>query len=346
MLSYASDLTTTRKRTGRLLQFARFAAAIAWSASSWLLSASSARGITHRLNLPAWQPLLSALFLLFLLAVGYLLLEMIGRRPASFRSVLALPSRPSARTEWLTGAALGWGMVILSILPMALAGSLHVTFWTEPGTLRLLAITLLTLAAQTLAVEVIFRGYAFRCLIDTTGPVLATLGMSVLFGLAQVLHHGARAAGIWMAILMGIVLSVSWLRTHGLWIAWGMHFAWSASMGVLFGLPVKGSVESAVLVQTIASGRRSLTGGSYGPEAARFTALALLVGLVILVRVTREYAWNYTHPTIVPGGYPMEAKPPAAHVAMEQEQQSRPPALIQILPASPQGRSAGDPPDA
>ena len=289
---------------------------------------------------------MSALFLLFLLAVGYLLLEMIARRPASFRSVLALPNRATAHTEWLIGAALGWGMVILAILPMALTGSLHVTFWTEPGTLRLLLITLLTLAAQTLAVEVIFRGYAFRCLIDTTGPILATLGMSILFGLVQVPVHGARTAGIWMAVLMGIVLSVSWLRTHGLWIAWGMHFAWNASMGVLFGLPVKGSVDSSVLVQTIASGRRWFTGGSYGPEAARFTVLALLAGLIVLVRVTRDYAWNYTHPTIVPGGYPMEAKPPAAHVAMEQEQQNRPPALVQILPAPPERRSADDPPDA
>ena len=66
-------------------------------------------------------------------------------------------------------------------------------------------------------------------------------------------------------------------------------------------------------------------------------AMALLVGLIVLVRVTREYAWNYTHAPIVAGGYPMEAKPPAAHVAMEQEQQNRPPALVQILPTSPAG---------
>ncbi|HEY2040580.1 MAG TPA: CPBP family intramembrane glutamic endopeptidase [Edaphobacter sp.] len=344
-MSYASDLTTTRKRTGRILQLARFVATLAWSASSWLLAASSARGITHRLNIPAWQPFLSALFLLFLLAVGYLLLEMIARRPASFRSVLALPRRPSAGTEWLIGAALGWGMVVLAILPMALTGSLHVTFWTGPGTMRLLLITLLTLAAQALAIEVIFRGYAFRCLIETTGPVVATIVMSILFGLIQAILYGAGTPGIWMAIFIGVLLSVSWLRTHGLWIAWGLHFAWSASMGVLFGLPVKGSIDSAVLVQTIASGRRWFTGGSYGPEAARFTALALLAGLIVLVRVTRDYAWNYTHAPILPGGYPMEAKPPAAHVAMEQEQQNRPPALIQILPAPPQGRSADDPPD-
>jgi hypothetical protein len=72
--------------------------------------------------------------------------------------------------------------------------------------------------------------------------------------------------------------------------------------------------------------------------------VALAIGLIVLVRVTRDYAWNYTHPPIVPGGYPMEAKPPAEHVAMEQAAQSRPPALVQILPATPQGPTAGNPP--
>ncbi len=344
-MSSLSDPTTPPRRAGRTLQLARFATAFAWSVSSRVLSASSARGITNRFNMDAWQPLLSALFLLFLLAVGFRFLEIIARRPASSRSVLGLPQRSTSGREWLIGAALGWGMVILAVMPMVLAGGLHISFWTEPGTLRLIAINLLTIAAQTLAVEVIFRGYAFRCLIEVIGPVGATLGMSILFAFAQVLINGATSTGIFIAILMGILFSVAWLRTHALWLAWGMHFAWTASMGMLFGLPVSGKIDSSVLVQTIASGRRWLTGGDYGPEGARFTALALLAGLIVLVRVTREYAWNYTHTPIVAGGYAMEAQPPAAHVAMEQSQQSQPPALVQILPSAPQGRSAGDPPE-
>jgi membrane protease YdiL (CAAX protease family) len=346
LLSYASDSTTTHQRTGRTLQLARFAAAIAWAVSSRLLSSSSAQGITNRLNLEAWRPLLSALFLLFLLAVGFLLLDTIGRRPGSFRSVLGLPRRSTSGREWSIGAALGWGMVVLALLPMALAGSLHVSFWTGPGTLRLLVIRLLTLAAETLAVEVIFRGYPFRCLIEAIGPVSATLGMSVLFALAEAAINGTSVSGFAIAVLMGVVFSVAWLRTHGLWLAWGMHFAWAASMGVLFGLPVSGNVDSSILIQTIATGRRWLTGGRYGPEAAWVTVVALFAGLIVLVRVTRDYAWNYTHPPIVAGGYPMEAQPPAAHTAMEQSQQSRPAALVQILPSAPQGRSVGDPPDA
>ncbi|MEG9435287.1 CPBP family intramembrane metalloprotease [Edaphobacter sp. HDX4] len=333
------------RRTGRTFQFARFAAALAWAVSSRLLSSSSARGLTNRFNMDAWHPLLSALFLIFLLAVGFFLLESLARRPASARSVLALPRRSSDTEEWLIGAALGWGMAILAVLPIALAGGLHASFWTEPGTLRLLFINILAVAASSLAIEVIFRGYPFRCLIGAIGPIAATIVMSALFALAQVLINGANSTGILISFLMGILFSVAWFRTHALWLAWGMHFAWTASMGILFGLPVGGNRNLSVLVDTVTSGRRWLTGGFYGPEAATLTILVVLAGLVVLVRVTRNYAWDYTHPPIVPGGYPMEVAPPKAHTSMEESLQSKPAPLVQILPSTPQGRSPDETPE-
>ncbi len=43
-------------------------------------------------------------------------------------------------------------------------------------------------------------------------------------------------------MLAGVLLSIAWLRTHGLWLPWGLHFAWNASLGILFGLPVSGDI--------------------------------------------------------------------------------------------------------
>ena len=231
-------------------------------------------------------------------------------------------------------------MVVLALLPMALSGRLHVAFWTDARALRLLLVNLAAIAAASLAEEVVFRGYPFRLLIEAIGPVGATFGMSVLFGLARSLQHGATRTGIFVAMLISIVFSVAWLRTHGLWLSWGMHFAWTASMGVLFGLPVHGILDYSTLIQGTANGRDWLTGGDYGPEGSVLTAFALLIGLIVLIRSTRDYAWNYTHPPIVPGGYPMDVPPPAAHTTMEKSEQARPPALVQILPSTPQSRSS------
>jgi hypothetical protein len=64
----------------------------------------------------------------------------------------------------------------------------------------------------------------------------------------------------------------------------------------------------------------------------------------VLVRVTGDYAWEYTHPPIVAGGYDVTVAPPAAHLAMEQAAQTAPaPAgLVQIQPLTPQGASPAE----
>jgi hypothetical protein len=116
-------------------------------------------------------------------------------------------------------------------------------------------------------------------------------------------------------------------------------------MGILFGLPISGINDFSSIVEARTIGHLGLTGGDYGPEGSTFTALVLLIGIVVLVRVTRDYAWHYTYDPIVAAGYPMEAPPPAAHVAMEQQARPVAPAsLVQILPSTPQSRSVGDEP--
>ena len=329
--------STTARRSERLLQFALFVTSVAWFLASDTVAGRASRGFSQRFSLDATRPLLTSIFLLFLLALGFSILQTIARRSSTLRDVLGLPKRPTAGREWLIGAALGWGLVILAILPMALAGTLDIQFWTQSRALGLLLLNLATLAAAALVEEVAFRGYPFRRLIEAVGPVAATITMSLLFGLLHILNPSATWTSTVVTVLAGLLLSVAWLRTHGLWMGWGFHFAWNASMGILFGLPISGINDFSSIVETRTIGHLGLTGGNYGPEGAAFTAIVLLIGIVILVRVTRNYAWHYTYVPVVPAGYPMEAAPPSAHVAMESQTQpsASPVTLVQILPAPP-----------
>jgi hypothetical protein len=161
--------------------------------------------------------------------------------------------------------------------------------------------------------------------------------MSLFFGLLHAFNPDATLISVLITMFAGVLLSVAWLRTHGLWLPWGLHFAWNASMAILFGLPVSGIIDFSSVVQTRAVGPTWLTGGDYGPEGAFFTLVVLAIGIVVLVLVTRDYAWNYTHKPIVAAGYPMDVPPPEAHTAMEQE--AKPVSLVQILPTTPQSRS-------
>jgi len=343
--------TTTARRSERTLQLALFATSVAWFLAADTVAAHAARGLSERLGLDAARPLLTSVFLLFLLALGFSILQSIAKRRSTLRDVLGLPKRPTARREWESGAALGWGLVVLAVIPMAAAGTLHIQFWTQPRAFALLLLNLVTLAVGALAEEAAFRGYPFRRLVQASGPATATAVMSLLFGVGHMLNPGATWASTVVTILAGVLLSIAWLRTHGLWLGWGLHFAWNASMGILFGLPVSGITDFASIIETRAFGRPWLTGGNYGPEGAGITVIVLLIGIVVLFRITRDYAWHYTYVPIVAAGYPMEPAPPAAHVAMEQAQQAqqaRPPAavsLVQILPSTPQTRSAGEEPE-
>jgi hypothetical protein len=70
-----------------------------------------------------------------------------------------------------------------------------------------------------------------------------------------------------------------------------------------------------------------------------FTLFFLIVAIIVLILLTREYSWNYTHPPVIPGGYPLDVESPAAHAAMEAEALARPPVLVQILSTTPETMS-------
>ncbi len=327
--------TSSTPRLPRTVEFALFGTSVVWLIAAQTIASSAARGLSVRFNLADEQMLLTSALFLFLLALGFGVLQVISGRPRQLREILGLPGRATAREEWGIGAAIGWGAVVLAVIPMAIFGSLRVHFFTDPHSFLLVLINLATLLVAALAEEVGFRGFGYRRLIDAIGPVTATLVISAIFGIAHIFNPEANWISVLITMLAGILLSVAWLRTHGLWLGWGLHFAWNASMGVLFGLPVSGITEFSTVIRTHALGHLWITGGAYGPEAAFFTLAALTIAIIAAFMLTRDYSWNYTHPPIISGGYALDVAPPAAHAAMEAEAQARPAPLVQILSTTP-----------
>lgn len=340
-------------RRPRTLQFALFIAAVMWYFCARAMASSASRGLALRFDLADARPLIGAVLLVFLVVLGFGLLRAIERRRAPLRLTLGLPRRATSRAEWATGAAIGWGIAVASVLPMALARSLDVQLWTAPRAFLLLGLSLLTLAVATLAHALAIYGYGFQRLIEATGPVRATLVVACLSAIHAELTATAYgtpdATRILVEMLATTLLCVCWFRTHGLWLLWGLHFAWAASTAALFGLPIGGERAFASVIDTRAGDPVWLTGGAYGPGAAAISILALLVAIPILVRATRDYAWDYTHPPIIPGGYDVTIPPPAAHVAMEEAalaaQPVNPGSLVQILPVTPRAPVADTAPE-
>ena len=324
----------TQPAVRRSYQFALFLAGVLWIIAAYAASSRSAQGIVTRLNLPAFDELLEQAFFLFLLVCGFATLRWIATRTYSdIRVINALPSRATTGQEWQRGAALGWGILLVALIPMMLSGTLHPNFSLAPRNWALALLSIATIALATLALEVAFRGFVFARLIDAIGPTAATIVLSILYAYISASRPNATGLSIVITFLLAILFSQAYLRTHALWLGWGMHFAWNAAMAVLFGLPLAGYATYNNLVYTSVTGPDWLTGGPYGPEGALFTFAVLIVAIFVLHRITRTYAWDYTHPPIISAGYPMDIAPPAAHTAMEAT--ATPAPLVQILSTTP-----------
>ena len=333
------------------LPLALFVAAMIWYVCARALAASAASGLTYRFfELSDFQPLIDALCLVFLVVGGFAALRSIERRQGPLRDVLGLPARATARGEWGMGAALGWGLALVSAAPLALAGRLDVEFWISPRAFELMGISLATLAVATLAHAIAIFGYPFQRLIEATGPVRATLVLlgieSIRSGLVPAMTGTADGARLMVALLVTVLLSLCWFRTHGLWLLWGLDFAWMAATGVLFGLPVGGDNSFGSVVDTRTAGPAWLTGGSFGPLGAALSIMAVLAAIPVLMRLTGDYAWEYTRRPIIAAGYDVTIAPPAAHAALEQERTADAAGLVQILPAGPPaGAGPNGPPE-
>ena len=320
-----------------------FAISLLWFFAAQSISRRASSGFAVRFGLPVVEPILSAAFLLFLVLIGFALLARIADGVDPVRVALGLPSRPTALEEWGRGAVIAWTAVVCLVLPAVLLRTLQAHLWTNGRAFVELAVAIVSLLITSLSSELAFRGLPFRHLLAATGPIRASFLVSFLCACAYALNANSVWTGFVAFFFLGLLLCMGRLRTNAVWLPWGFHFTWSATIGILFGLPLRGTTDLSSVVQTKWIHASSLTGGDYGPEGSLLAIPILIIAACVLFWMTRGYAWDYTHPEIIPGGYPMDVAPPAEHTRMEAE--TRPAPLVQILPTTPQGKSLNDSPE-
>lgn len=332
-------MTSPQPRTSRSLHFGLFLLASLWIIVANRVADAAAQGITNSLPINALTPLLSPLFLLFLLVLGLAAISRLHTHKATLRSISGLPQRATSAQEFQRGLALGWAITLVAVLPLVFTGALHLEFWLGPRNWLPTAVSLAVIAIGTLAAEIAFRGYLYARLNAAVGTTLATLGISFLYASATLIHPNCTFFSFVVAFFASVLLCIAWQRTHALWLGWGLHFGWAATTAILLGLPTAGDASLPTLLTTSTSGPDWLSGGVYGPDASLPMLAVRLLAIVALYRISRNYAWAYTHPEIVSAGYAMDIAPPAAHTAMENAAAAAPAPLVQILGTTPTAAS-------
>ncbi len=207
------------------------------------------------------------------------------------------------RHDSLAGFAIGFTLIFISVVVLGIFGDLDFRVTVNRETVLRLAVVLLILSTGAMTEELMFRGYPFQRLVEGVGAVPAIVLLSVMFGLAHLKNPHSSAWAIANTVSVGVLLSVAYLRSRALWLPWGIHFGWNATLGVVFGLPVSGLTDFAVIVKGTARGPHWLTGGSYGLEASALGTAVILLGFLPVLMMFRRPPQS---PAELPGVLPFE----------------------------------------
>ncbi|WP_419806790.1 hypothetical protein [Terriglobus sp.] len=288
-------------------------------------------------NLAVLGPLLTA----GVLFTGLLLIARSRVPELRALSAVGLVRRPSAGREVAIGTAAGWAIGVALVMPGVLAMRMHSTLAFDGFHLGAATASVLVLLLFVLARQLMLCGLPFRSLSQATSPLFASVAFAGLAALLTVYTVQADATEAMLAALAQLVFGMAAVRTRAIWLGGMLQFMWGLTVTLLFGLPSFLWPPATGIVQSSMSGPRWLTGSAFGPEASFWAGLVVLAALIVVWRLTREYAWHYTFDPIVGAGYAMDVPPPAEHVRMEQSAQTAP--LVQIGGAG--AAAAGSVPD-
>ena len=325
-------MSSTSYRGGRLGAYLRFLAAVLYFFAARAVAAHSARGLAN----DNWSALAEQAILAFLLLTGYASFGFWFDRQPNPVAEQGLPRRAGWQREAAVGVGFGWGIAVVCVLTMALAGGIATSVTLHWANCGWFLADLLFFAVAALAEEIAFRGYAFQRFENSLGTAAAALGFAAFYAILQAMIPGASHASILVSVVFTLLLSAAYIRTRALWVSWGINFGWKASRALVFGLAVSGVNNRSPLVQGDPMGSYWLTGGSFGLDGSWFACIVLLAALPILFRITADLDFAHNAPVIVPGGIPVDLEA-AARTQHEAAMGSKEPAvvpLVQIQPAS------------
>lgn len=327
-------MTTPQPGGGRFRAYLEFLAAVTY----FFVARSIVRHAALRFGSEIWLPLIEQAMLFFLLVLGFAAFGLLFDRQKNPIAQQGLPLRSGWYREAGLGLAVGWGIALFCVLPLTVAGGIAIVLFPQLSAWSWLLADALFFAFMAIAEEIAFRGYGFQRFAGVVGPVGATLGFAGFYAVVQALQPGSSRVSIAVSFVLSVLLSMAYLRTHALWLSWGLNFGWKASRALIFGLAVSGVSGHSSVIEGDPMGPFWMTGGGYGLDGSWVAFFVLFAALPVLYSLTRELDFRYNAPVIVPAGVPIDLDAAARRqheVAIGTVEKTAPP-LVQILPAASQ----------
>jgi hypothetical protein len=332
-------MSSSQVGSGRLRAYIEFLAALVYFFIARALAYSAALGLARDQWIQdPWMPLVEQAMLVFLLVIGYACMGFALDHQEHPLRAQGLPRREGWPGEAGLGLAAGWALAVVCVLPLVVGGGIAIVLLLQPSAWGWLLADAAFFALAALAEEVAFRGYGFQRFAHAVGPFGAVLGFAAFYAIVQTFLPGSSRASIAVSVVFSVLLSAAYLRTHALWVSWGINFGWKASRALLFGLAIGGVSSHSPVVQGNPMGPFWLTGGGYGLDGSWVACLLLLAALPVVYCLTRDLNHRYNGPEIVAVGVPVDLAAVACqeHEAAMGMAESAEPPLVQVFPTATQ----------
>lgn len=194
---------------------------------------------------------------------------------------------------FLRGHVIGWVSMLVIVAVILCAGGYAATgsarAWASPAALASIALLLFSLALQSSAEEILFRGWLLSVVSKKFNVPTGVLISSALFALLH-FSRGQHWLVTLSVFLFGVFCCCWALRAKSILGVMGWHSGWNWLLAVGFGLPLSGIDVNipSLLIDLKPVGANWLTGGAQGPEASMVCIAYFVVASVWMVASVRS----------------------------------------------------------
>ena len=189
-------------------------------------------------------------------------------------------SRENIGSNLLKGFVIGFVMFVLVVFIGMILGQ-YTFLGFDFSSLYLAIPYIIVFIIQPFGEEIFTRGWIIPLFSKNYSVFTAIVVSTLFFVVGHVGNNGFNIVALINILLIGVLLSLLFLKFDNIWICGAFHSAWNFTQGDLFGFNVSGLNMSSLLHFSQAA-PNIVNGGSFGPEAGLITTCISVLIIIYL----------------------------------------------------------------
>lgn len=185
----------------------------------------------------------------------------------------------------LYGILVGAILIVSGIIILSLSTGIKIAFeGINIGIFYYFILFLLVAVSE----ELMSRGFFLNTLLSKINKPLAIIVSSIIFSLMHIFNSSVSAIGLINIFLIGVLLSLLYLKNMNLSIPIGLHLSWNFLQGPVFGFSVSGHVTESIFKITNKTGSDFSFQG-FGLEGSLIITIVIVIAILYFYLSNKRY---------------------------------------------------------